>query len=265
LTSQSPLGTRVHPRRFSVKTNLESTSGDSNSRNNHVLTVEWRTLLFACSSAGAETARSFCSIGPLSLAADNEVQVPTSHDHTRFQADALPFVKLSQTPRVPSGRNSGRSAAVIEIDIPSILLNLSKPIFDSLQFWIDDVSQVLERATATSSEASQENSSRNPSLVGSRFFSASKQSSVEVTADEISTGHIKSSTENIVKVTLSEGQRLSYITLTPLSLDPGSVRLLVPRIEGEFDSVEPFDIFVSDVDVLLESKPEGKVRFFYYY
>jgi hypothetical protein len=36
----------------------------------------------------------------------------------------------------------------------------------------------------------------------------------------------------------------------------------VPRIEGEFDSIEPFDIFVSDVDVLLESKPEGKVRFY---
>lgn len=36
----------------------------------------------------------------------------------------------------------------------------------------------------------------------------------------------------------------------------------MPRIEGEFDSIEPFDIFVSDVDVILESKPEGKVRFF---
>ena len=38
------------------------------------------------------------------------------------------------------------------------------------------------------------------------------------------------------------------------------MRLLVPRIEGEFHSIEPFDIFVSDVDTLLESKPEGKVR-----
>ena len=38
------------------------------------------------------------------------------------------------------------------------------------------------------------------------------------------------------------------------------MRLLVPQVEGEFDSTEPFDIFVSDVDTLLESKPEGKVR-----
>ncbi len=46
----------------------------------------------------------------------------------------------------------------------------------------------------------------------------------------------------------------------PFLIRPGSVRLLVPRIEGEIHSIEPFDIFVSDVDILLESKPEGKVR-----
>jgi autophagy-related protein 2 len=218
LTSRLPSGVGVkYPHRFGMKADSESTSGISNSRNNHVLTAEWQTLLLACSSAGAETARGFCSIGPLSSAADNEVQVPTSHDHTRFQEDALPFVKLSQNPPVPSGRNSGRSAAVIvEIDIPSILLNLSKPIFDSLQFWIDDVSQLLERTTAASRGASQENSSRNPSLVGSRFFSASRQGSIESTADELSIGHIKSSTENIVKVTISEGQKF-LILLSHLS------------------------------------------------
>jgi autophagy-related protein 2 len=104
----------------------------------------------------------------------------------------------------------------VEIDIPSILLNLSKPIFDSLQFWIDDVSQLLERTTAASGEATQENSSRNPSLVGSRFFTPSKQSSVEIAVDEPSAGHIKSSTESIVKVTISEGKKLP-ILLSPLS------------------------------------------------
>jgi hypothetical protein len=39
------------------------------------------------------------------------------------------------------------------------------------------------------------------------------------------------------------------------------MRLLIPhQIEGAANGVEPFDIFVSDVDILLESKPEGKVR-----
>lgn len=206
LTSRSPLGARVKYPHRGIKSESESTYGDSNSRNNHVFTAEWQTLLLACSSTGEEIARGFCSIGPLSSDADNEVRHPNSHDHTRFQEDVIPFVKLSQNPPVSSGRNSGRTATVVvEIDIPSILLILSKPIFDSLQFWIDDVSQLLERATVTSGEASQENSSRNPSLVGSRFFSPSKQSSVEITVDETSASHIKSSIENIVKVTMSEG------------------------------------------------------------
>jgi autophagy-related protein 2 len=207
LTSRSPLGAGgKYPHRFGTKT--ESRYGDlnSSSRDNHVLIAEWRTLLLACSSAGAETAKGFCSIGPLSSAADGEA--PASHDYTRFQEDALPLVKLSQAAPIPSGRNSGRSAAVIvEIDIPLVLLNLSKPIFDSLQFWIDDVSQLLERTTAPSGEAAQENSSRNSSLVGSRFFSASKQGSEEMAADEPSAGHVKSSTENVAKVTISEGEK----------------------------------------------------------
>ena len=204
LTSRSTLGAgeRYH-HRFDTKT--DPTCGDPSSRNNHLLTAEWRTLLLACSSAGAETAIGFCSIGTLSSAADSEA--PTSHDHTGFPDDAFPVIKLSQIPPVSSGRNSRRSAAVVvEIDLPSILLTISKPIFDGLQFWVDDVSQLLERTTApTSGDAAQENSSRNPSLVGSRFFSASKQGSVELAVDEPPPGQIKSSTETIVKVTISEG------------------------------------------------------------
>jgi hypothetical protein len=44
-----------------------------------------------------------------------------------------------------------------------------------------------------------------------------------------------------------------------LSLDIASMRLLVLQNEGELHSAEPFDVLVSDVDILLESKPEGKV------
>ena len=190
----------------------ESTSRDPSSRNNHLLTAEWRTLLLACSPAGAETARGFCSGGPLSPATDSEV--PASHDHIHFQGDASPirrssFVKLSQNPSFPSGQNNRRSAALVaEIDIPSIVLNLSKPIFDGLQFWIDDVTQLLERTTAPSSDAAQENSSRNPSLVGSRFFSGSKQGSVEIAMGETSPDNVRSTTEGIIKVTISEGECL---------------------------------------------------------
>jgi autophagy-related protein 2 len=209
LTSRSPLGVSdMYPP--GIGTQTESTHQDSSSRDNHLLTAEWRTLLFACSSAGAETARGFCSVGP--LLPDPDAGVPASHDHIRFQY-ASPtrqssFVKLSQNPPSPSGQNGRRSAAVVaEIDIPSIVLNISKPLFDGLQFWADDVSQLLERTIATD-DVVQENMSRDPSLLGSRFFSNSKHNSVEIPLGEISSDNIKSSTESIVKVTISEGESL---------------------------------------------------------
>jgi len=220
LTSRLPLGPgETCPRRVGTKT--ESTFRDSSSRGNHLLIAEWGTLLLACSSAREETARGFCSIGPLSPATDSEV--PAFGDHIRFQGDAPPsrrlgFIKLSQKPPLPSGKNSRRSATVVtEIDIPSIVLNLSKPLFDSVQFWIDDVSQLLERTMAPpSSEAARENLSRNPSLVGSRFFSSSKPGSVEIAVDEASPNIIKSSsTESIVQVTISEGED-SFISISSI-------------------------------------------------
>ena len=37
--------------------------------------------------------------------------------------------------------------------------------------------------------------------------------------------------------------------------------MLVPReVDGQVVAVRPFDLTASDVDVLLELKPEGKVR-----
>jgi autophagy-related protein 2 len=207
LSSSSSLRTgEIYPSR--VESEAESTGRDSSSRNDHLLTAECRTLLLACSPAEAETARGFCSIGPLSPATDSEVSA--FHDHIRFQGDTSPirrssFVKLSQ-----NRQNSRRPAALVaEIDIPSIVLNLSKPLFDSLQFWIDDVTQLLERTMAHSSDTL--NLSRNPSLVGSRFFSGSKQGSVEIAADETSPDNIRSSTESIIKVTISEGECLLLV------------------------------------------------------
>ena len=90
-------------------------------------------------------------------------------------------------------------------------LSFSKPLFDDLQFWVDDVSQLLERILVPSSDTARENSSRNPSLVGSRFFSSSKQGSVNTAVDDALPDHNKSFTENIVKVTISEGKNFPPI------------------------------------------------------
>jgi autophagy-related protein 2 len=216
LTSRLPLGHReMYPHRPGLKT--ESTYRKPSPGDNHLLTAEWRALLMACSSVGATTARGFCSVGSLSF---GESDVPSSKEHIRFLDDTSPtrrlaFIKLAQNPPFPSGRKGKRSDVfVAEIDVPSMCLNLSKPLFDTLQFGIDDVSQLLERTLAPSSDVTRENSSRNPSLVGSRFFSNSKQSSVDAAVDDASHDHSRSFTERIVKVTISEGEKTHPIIPT---------------------------------------------------
>jgi len=253
-------GTReIHDHQFATK--IQPTHRTLGSSDNHLVTAEWRALLLSCSSAGAAIAQCFCSIGPLSSAVNDGA--PPSLDHIHFLDDAPPerrfaVIKLSRNSPSSQRQNSNRLPTfVIEADIPSMCLNLSKPLFDSLQFWIDDVTRLLER---TETQSGNEGSSRNPSLVGSRFFSSSKQGSVEVSIDESSPNHNESLTESIIKVTISEGENFPLPT-SHLLLCVASMRLMVPhQSEGAPPSVEPFDILVSDVDALLESKPEGKVR-----
>ena len=242
-------------------TKIQPTHHSPGSSDNHLVTAEWRALLLSCCSPGAAIAQCFCSIGPLSSAVNDEA--PPSLDHIRFLDDAPPerrfaVIKFSRnSPSLQRQNSNGPPTFVVEADIPSMCLSLSKPLFDGLQFWIDDVTRLLETQPGNESH---EGSSRNPSLVGSKFFSSSKQGSVEVSMGESSSNYTESLTESIVKVTLSEGENTPLST-SYLLLYVASVRLLVPyQCEGAPPSVEPFDILVSDVDVLLESKPEGKVR-----
>ena len=252
----------IHNRQFGTK--IQPVQRGPGSSDNHVVTAEWKALLLSCSSAGTAIAQCFCSIGPLSSAVDDGA--PPSLDHIHFLDDAPPnrrfaVVKLSRNSPSSQQQNCNRLPTfVIEADIPSMCLSLSKPLFDSLQFWIDDATRLLERAETQSSNEAHEGSSRNPSLLGSRFFSSSKQGSVEVSIDESTPNHSESLTESIVKVTISEGEN-SPLSTSHLLLCVASMRLLVPhQSEGAPPSVEPFDILISDVDALLESKPEGKVR-----
>lgn len=196
---------RVQDNQFD--TEIQPTHHTPGSSDNHMVIAEWRVLLLSCCSADATIAKCFCSIGSLSSAVNDEA--PPALDHIRFLDDAPPrrryaVVKLSRNSPSSQGQNSNRLPTfVIEADIPSMCLNISKPLFDSLQFWIDDVTRLLE--TQSNNEA-HEGSSRNPSLVGSRFFSSSKQGSVEVSTGESLPNYNESLTESIVKVTISEGE-----------------------------------------------------------
>ncbi|KAI0273740.1 hypothetical protein BC834DRAFT_816242 [Gloeopeniophorella convolvens] len=215
---------------------LEPTRQDLGPSQPHLLSAEWRALLLAYSPAEKDTAKGFCSIGPLS--SDTDEEGAASPEHVRFPDEAIP---TRQPPRLrltkaSSGRSGGSTTTLIsEVDIPSVSLNISKPLFDDLQFWADDISQLLERISTATGGGSQEQPSANPSLVGSRFFSRSKQSTV-----------------------LGKARQPAPLMRTCL-LYSVFVRLLVPRqIDQGPPLVKSFDILASDIDLLFESKPEGR-------
>ncbi|KAL1694660.1 hypothetical protein GGG16DRAFT_46816 [Schizophyllum commune] len=135
-------------------------------------------------------------------------------------------------PRISFGKaDSGRS--ILTVDIPSAYVHTSKPSVDGLQYLADDVTQYLDRTFGSKDEARTEAGS----MIGSDFFAG--RSRATSTTDRVSGG---SSSEFVVKLNMSEA----------------FVRLMVPREENRLDSARPFDLKVSDADVLIEVKPEGK-------
>jgi autophagy-related protein 2 len=83
---------------------------------------------------------------------------------------------------------------------------LEKPVFDGLQIWADSVTQAVTAVTEdTETEVAQ---SRNPSLIGSRFFARSRRvgsrGSDESSFGTTATTPIQS--ETAVKVIVAEGR-----------------------------------------------------------
>ncbi|KAL1733122.1 hypothetical protein EV714DRAFT_282136 [Schizophyllum commune] len=135
-------------------------------------------------------------------------------------------------PRISFGKaNSGRS--ILTVDIPSAYVHATKPSVDGLQYLADDVTQFLDRTLGSKDEARTEAGS----MIGSDFFAGGSRATS--TTDRASGG---ASSEFVVKLNMSEA----------------FVRLMVPREESRLDSARPFDLKVSDADVLIEVRPEGK-------
>ena len=95
------------------------------------------------------------------------------------------------------------------VDVPSIYVQLCKPVLDGLQLWADDLSQMIEKSMASSpSPGDSGNSSKDPSLIGSRFFAKTRRSQDSGTdsASVVSAQRTNANTETIVKLYVSDGE-----------------------------------------------------------
>lgn len=174
---------------------------------NVLLSADWLCVLLAVSPLHEERAFTILSFGSnpqKSMAADAE-----------RSSSKPPKVIISQSLSHTSRLNtSDVNTLAVDIEMPSVFVQLSKPHLDDLQLWADDLTQLLERALdppIPPNETGSSNNSRDPSLIGSRFFAKLKRNkgSGTETGSTVSAPTSGPRSETVVKVVISEGW-LSY-------------------------------------------------------
>ncbi|KAJ6496744.1 hypothetical protein C8R47DRAFT_1115401 [Mycena vitilis] len=187
-----------------------------------LLSVGCRRIVVACSLAGQSTATTLVSVGSLA-----------SGDIEDGELALFPRITISNSKPI---RRTSRLTTTLLVQIPSVYIQISKPLLDGLQYLADDVSQLIERVFGSDLDKVHVEG-RDPSLIGSRFFAKSRSGSGSTS--RISTGRSSTETASVIKVEVTEA----------------SLRFMLPRGTAP---PRPFDITASDLDILLELKPEGK-------
>ncbi|KAG2157198.1 hypothetical protein DEU56DRAFT_8443 [Suillus clintonianus] len=199
-------------------------------------------VVLSYARAGDSKAHAFISLG--SLPRTDDIHPGSASLLLSEQAlDSLPIrFQLMQLAPSKSAVSSSAHRTSIIVNVPLVNVVLEKPVFDGLQIWADSVAQAITAATEeTDTEVAH---SRNPSMIGSRFFAKSRRVGSRG-SDESSFGTIASTpkqSETAVKVIIAEAL----------------VRILTSRSQSSVPSIRPFDISASDIDVLVELKPDGK-------
>ncbi|KAF8590435.1 hypothetical protein K439DRAFT_1657242 [Ramaria rubella] len=204
--------------------------------------LELKRVLAAASLPGEAKASAFLSGGtqvtsqllPATFGIPNPGLArshPAVSPHPSICLRANPVVS-----RLPSTIATGAALSFsLDAHFPAVNLTLSKATLDGLTFWADDITQCLfcdvER-TSTSGTGR----SRDPSMIGSRFFAKRTASS--------------GSSENGLEARKSE-------FVAKVSIGEVQMNLLVPR-KDENGMARPLDVKAFDVDFLAEIKPEGK-------
>lgn len=201
-----------------------------------------RGIVLSYAHEGDSKAHAFISLGSLPRA-DAIHPGSASLLLSEQTSDSLPIrFQLTQLAPSKSTVSTSTHRTSILINVPLINVVLEKPVFDGLQIWADSVTQAVTAVTEdTETEVAQ---SRNPSLIGSRFFARSRRvgsrGSDESSFGTTATTPIQS--ETAVKVIVAEAL----------------VRILTSRSQSSTPSIRPFDISASDIDVLVELKPDGR-------
>ncbi|KAF9265490.1 hypothetical protein L218DRAFT_860278 [Marasmius fiardii PR-910] len=194
-----------------------------------VLLAEMGTIVLSLCPPASDKANALLSLG--SLIRTRGLDQP--HDHL----DVQPRIAITQS---EPQRLDTSVTSTLNLDFPSVVIKLSKSVFDGLQYWADDVSQTFQ--LALEKDALAEIGSRDTSMIGSRYFAQSTTGSGETSINAQSK---ERKGEFVIKFLIHEA----------------FVRILLPRQE-EAMVPRPVDVLASVVDVLVEIKPEGRDQTF---
>ncbi|KAF6765267.1 hypothetical protein DFP72DRAFT_870567 [Ephemerocybe angulata] len=178
--------------------------------------------LWGCSSVSDASALAMVSVGPLTDNSDP------------YQVSLPPVIRAFQ-PNTGSDKADPKTSVAIEV--PSVFLSISKEQWDALQYWIDDLSQALERLNTASKDLSESKDSRNASLIGSRYFSKSERESTFDSSKAIGQG---------IKIAIS------------FNVAELHARCSLPRNNPAGVEVRPFNITGSDFSAQIELHANGK-------
>jgi autophagy-related protein 2 len=184
--------------------------------------AECRRIVIGCSPGGDGKATAIISLGPLSVPEVWEEihAIPGFHEGT-FSQRLKPHIALTKSNHATQVQSSSPTLG-LTVDIPSIHAQMSKVLFDDLQYWIDDATQLVERIIGDAEAEKMD--SRDTSLIGSRYFARSRWS--DSGSGSRLSGTQARSNDVIIKVAISEGcwSSSEYCTLltyqSPCSIHP---------------------------------------------
>ena len=171
----------------------DSFAGNSDISDDTILfNAEFGRGVIACSSIGAQVAIAFVSLGPLAHDMNFQDQTPSYPQPFPLQPRVC---IIKPTSKVVPIRAFG-------VDIPSVHIDISKLTFDALQYWADDVTQLLGELCGKTNDGidTEVGDSRDTSLIGSRFFAKSRSGS----GSALSTSRNDASAEIVIKLTVTE-------------------------------------------------------------
>jgi autophagy-related protein 2 len=127
--------------------------------------LHWTRMLISHAPSGFRRASGVIMTGtvPASLESAGH-DSPTASPHASVSERAMIVGRQSRT-------QTSSVKTAITVMLPALQVVLAKPAVNGLQFWTDDVSQLMARLQATDpSQLAATSSSRGPSMIGSRFF-----------------------------------------------------------------------------------------------